>query len=413
MESNTKSIDEDENMSKITAFLKSINAGHPIKIRVRKEKDMVSESLYLEYNSDCGTEKLSLRLYVQKNEKSPAKSDPVQMAIAIRDRKEKELYHLGYDFRLASAVSFDQLNVYDAMKGWFEKHYTEPQTCKNAIVALNQFKECFGKYPKKIDQFRRQDLLEFRSFLLKRKHQNHARGLFRKVAKFFSEMVLLNIIAVSPAMKIGIPKLETKIVALDFQEVKKIAETSFTQMVDWVLNEGQSSFLDKRACHWLSHHCSEEKFEMIRDAFIFACYTGLRPSDLKNLRVSDFSEGAALVRMKKTKEIIQVVLSENARQISEKWAGRTQGEDFFIFPLPRSTDISRVLKTIARMVNISKKMEFRISRRTFASLCVQNGVDIYQTSKLMGHSNVKTTEEYYAQLDTQTIRGALDRLPLL
>ncbi|HQM85477.1 MAG TPA: tyrosine-type recombinase/integrase [bacterium] len=70
------------------------------------------------------------------------------------------------------------------------------------------------------------------------------------------------------------------------------------------------------------------------------------------------------------------------------------------------------LKEWVRISGITKNVSFHTARHTFATLCISSGIDIYTTSKLLGHTDVKTTQQY-AKLVDKKKDEAIDKLPEL
>ena len=139
--------------------------------------------------------------------------------------------------------------------------------------------------------------------------------------------------------------------------------------------------------------CNDEQTKM---AFLFACFCGLRLSDIKDLKWKDIKsgeDGTVVSKIQvKTQESIIVPLSANALE----WLpdrGDSKGEDF-VFTLPSHFSINRSMKKWAKDAEIEKNVTFHLSRHTFATTLLTLGADIYTTSKLMGHKNLRTTQIY-------------------
>lgn len=131
-------------------------------------------------------------------------------------------------------------------------------------------------------------------------------------------------------------------------------------------------------------------------AFLFACFCGLRLSDIKDLKWKDIKsgeDGTVVSKIQvKTQQSIIVPLSANALE----WLpdrGDAKGEDL-VFTLPSHFSINRSVKKWARDAEIEKNVTFHLSRHTFATTLLTLGADIYTTSKLMGHKNLRTTQIY-------------------
>lgn len=128
-------------------------------------------------------------------------------------------------------------------------------------------------------------------------------------------------------------------------------------------------------------------------AFMFSCFTGLRLSDIRALQWSDIvstdTGKEIVITMKKTKEVVYVPLSS----VAASWLPTRKGNDR-VFRLPYKSSINRRLKKWTDSVGITKNISFHTARHTFATLCLTSGADLYTTSKLLGHTNIKTTQIY-------------------
>lgn len=147
--------------------------------------------------------------------------------------------------------------------------------------------------------------------------------------------------------------------------------------------------------------------EEIKNPFLFCCFTGLRFSDVKALRWENIENSTIVLRMKKTKEIVRVPISENARRFLPE-----EQEKGLVFKIGPLNTLTRGLKLWAKEAGIKKDLHFHMSRHTFGTLALDNGADIYTVSKLLGHRNVETTQIYAKVLD-EGRRKAVDAIPLL
>ncbi len=134
--------------------------------------------------------------------------------------------------------------------------------------------------------------------------------------------------------------------------------------------------------------------DIIRRAFLFACYCGMRLSDVSSLRWRDLSKDGdqwrACIVMRKTSAPLYLPLSNQAL----KWMperGDAADDDLVFDALPRESGILPVIKKWVKDAGIAKNVNFHTSRHTFATMLLTLGADIYTVSKLLGHTNVKTT----------------------
>ena len=136
--------------------------------------------------------------------------------------------------------------------------------------------------------------------------------------------------------------------------------------------------------------------EDVKRAYLFSCYCGLRLSDVYALRWKDIILDGEQYRMstvmKKTVTPIYLPLSPEAlRWMPER--GDKSAEDA-VFDLPSTTHINILLKPWAKAAGIDKKFSFHTARHTFATMMLTLGADLYTTSKLLGHTDVKMTQVY-------------------
>ena len=133
----------------------------------------------------------------------------------------------------------------------------------------------------------------------------------------------------------------------------------------------------------------------VKIAFLFSCFCGLRIMDIKNLCWKHISKNGnrwqVEIRQYKTGALLYLPLNMNAR----KWMpeqGDASSEDR-VFP-KLSIWYKSILRDWATDAGIEKKFSFHVARHTFATLVLTAGVDIYTTSQLLGHANIRHTQRY-------------------
>lgn len=129
-----------------------------------------------------------------------------------------------------------------------------------------------------------------------------------------------------------------------------------------------------------------------RDMFLFACYSGLRYSDVVGLTKKDVQDGESIsLKMKKTKSLVKVPLTNKAKVILEKYQSADKET---IFPSRRNVTVNRDLKAIASRCKIKKNVHFHLARHTFASTMANFDMNSFMIMKLLGHSDIKMTQRY-------------------
>ena len=152
--------------------------------------------------------------------------------------------------------------------------------------------------------------------------------------------------------------------------------------------------------------------EVVKKAFLFACYCGLRISDILRLRWEDIicNKGtySISITMKKTSKPIYIPLSKCAL----KWMPERRKTGLVFDSLPTPVTINRILKNWCEKAYIRKTITFHTSRHTFGTLMISAGADLYTTSQLMGHSDVRTTQIYAKIVDSKKIEAVkmIDKL---
>ena len=153
----------------------------------------------------------------------------------------------------------------------------------------------------------------------------------------------------------------------------------------------------------------------VKRLFLFSCFTGLRYKDIFHLRWKNLvrvEEGVYQLEIiqQKTKKPLVVPLSGNALQwIPERYM---DGDENRIFQMPETSCAYDYLHEWTERAGIAKNVTFHVGRHTYATLLLYYGADLYTVSKLLGHTNVKTTQ-IYAKVMDETKRKAVNLIPNL
>jgi integrase len=153
----------------------------------------------------------------------------------------------------------------------------------------------------------------------------------------------------------------------------------------------------------------------VKYAFIFACFTGLRVSDIKSLAWGDINRDSLQIskRQEKTNTKVFVPLHKVAWDIIND--GTIHNHKELLFPrLSQSkTDaVTNYIKPWVKKAGIEKNIGWHTARHTFAVLSLESGAEIYTVSKLLGHTNIKTTQ-VYAKATDKMKREAVNALPTI
>lgn len=151
----------------------------------------------------------------------------------------------------------------------------------------------------------------------------------------------------------------------------------------------------------------KKSYDLIRDMFIFCCFTGVSYIDLKNLTKKNLkemnNETWLCFERHKTGIICNVPLLKVPLDILMRY--RTKNKKDTLFPVPTYETLLSGIKRIAKMCGIKKHLSWHCSRHTFASeICLLNGVPIETISRMLGHADVKTTQIYAKVSNTMIYR---------
>ncbi len=149
-----------------------------------------------------------------------------------------------------------------------------------------------------------------------------------------------------------------------------------------------------------------DRLELVRDIFIFCCFTGLAYIDVKGLNKEHIGIGIdgekwIFKNRQKTDTKSKIPVLPIAHEIIEKYATHPKclNEDC-ILPILSNQKMNGYLKEIGDLCNIQKEITFHMARHTFAtSITLTNGVPIETVSKMLGHKNIQTTQHYAKILD--------------
>lgn len=142
---------------------------------------------------------------------------------------------------------------------------------------------------------------------------------------------------------------------------------------------------------------TDSPYPHIKQAFLFACYTGLRCSDVRSITwgkiVKDGEKYRLHTVMFKTKRPFYILLSKKAMQWMPERGDKTD-DDLIFENIPVQVNTKLYLQPWLDKAGITKPITFHCSRHTFGTMMLTLGADIYTTSKLMGHTKVEVTQIY-------------------
>lgn len=144
-----------------------------------------------------------------------------------------------------------------------------------------------------------------------------------------------------------------------------------------------------------------------REMFVFCCLTGIRYSDLMNLKWTDIRTltNDMYFKMHKTKFFVSIPLIDQAKEILSS----QKRDSEFVFKKLSNQTFNYLLHQLEKKAGIQKKITVHVARHTFATLALEKGVPLEVVSKILGHKNLKTTM-IYAKITQKTLHTEMKKL---
>ena len=178
----------------------------------------------------------------------------------------------------------------------------------------------------------------------------------------------------------------------------KAFKCTFQPVIRECLSQEEINHIQAKDCH-------NKRLNQVRDIFVFSCYTGLAYADVKKLLHGEIVKGIdgslwIQTFRAKTNTRVPIPLLPQALALIDKYKEEVNHANGFIFPVPSNQKMNAYLKEIANVCDITKRLTFHIARHSFATtVTLSNGVPIETVSKMLGHTNIKTTQIYSKVLD--------------
>ena len=158
----------------------------------------------------------------------------------------------------------------------------------------------------------------------------------------------------------------------------------------------------------VEHEFADATLAFTRDLFVFACFTALSFADIKELTTDGImdvnGEKWIISKRHKTGVPFQVKLLDIPLQIIGKY--RPFQKDNSVFGEINYWNVCKKLKKVISECGINKQISFHCARHTFGTLALSKGMPIESVSRVLGHTNIKTTQ-IYAKITTQKLGNDL------
>ena len=367
----------------------------PIKLRV-KHLANGNKSIYLDMYMNGKRKYEFLKLYIipEYNKSDRVRnSEMLKLANAIKAQRIIELQNQSHGFKINKT---SHIRLTDYIQSVAEKK-SENEVRKTVLHAVVYHLRRYNPNDIQLSRIDKDYILGFLDYLktAKQTHTKKEKLLHVNTQVYYYKMLryCLNyavseeLISANPMNKIKNEekphKHRTEREYLTIDELRKLAQTPFYN-------------------------------GLLKKAFLFSCFCGLRHSDIialtwGDIEMDDDGNARLYIIQKKTKEAISLPLSQEAiKQLPKREDAK---EDDIIFKklitLGRTNEI---LPKWAEQAGIKKHITFHTARHTHATMLLTLGVDLYTVSKLLGHTNIQTTQ-IYAKLVDESKKKAIDLIP--
>ncbi|HKK43782.1 MAG TPA: site-specific integrase [Bacteroidales bacterium] len=187
--------------------------------------------------------------------------------------------------------------------------------------------------------------------------------------------------------------------------------------VGFKIEEIEKPFLSQEELNNIKEKVIElPRLDIIRDIFVFCCYTGLAFSDVKELSQDNIVIGIdhrkwISKHRKKTSVISRIPLLDEPQRLIEKYKDNPLCiVKNTLLLVPSNQKMNAYLKELATICEIKKVLTTHVARRTFATtIMLRNGVNMEAVSKMLGHRSLEMTRKY-ARVDDFFIAMETDKI---
>lgn len=375
---------------------KEVRIKEPVRIRTKCLSNGC-ESIYLDIYIDGKRQYEFLKLYIipeYTREDKDLNQSTMKLANAVKAQRIVELQNGIYGFNHQKEKK--DITLIDYIK-YLADRDIEKTSRKVSMYTLIYHLQRYDKLGIKLRQIDKKYILGFIEYL-KTATQKHCKSIkhinantqvyYYKVFHYCLNSAIIDEIIISnPMDKI---KKEEK-------PKRKRTERAFLT-IDEVKTLSQTDFHNKT----------------LKRAFLFSCFCGLRHSDIValtwgNLKKNKIGKIELHMTQQKTQELLSLPLSNEAlKQLPVR--GKAQDTEKVFKGLISLGRTNEILPRWAAKAGIQKHITFHVARHTHATMMITLGADLYTVSKLLGHTNIQTTQ-IYAKIVDESKEKAIDLIP--
>ncbi len=351
------------------------------------------ESLYLEYYYGYDREskkvyrkrvKLGMYLYADERtiEERTHNKLTLQRAKQVRYEREQQLLEDREGYRVKQTQKADFL---DFFQSYIDSHSKDVRLIALSFARFKDFLNDTPEYRKfavelKPEYVTKEMMAAFAEYLQERGTQDGASTYFARFKKVVKYAVEHDVLRKNPCTGIVI-KADTRTLAKDV-----LSDDEIRQLIN-------------------THYDKES--DVLRRAFIFSLFTGIRWCDVKDLTFAnvDFGNRQLKFEQNKTKghscaSMVTIPLDDFHLSLI-KTPQNPQISNERIFPLPSFQSCNKSLDRWVKRANIDKHITWHCARHTFGTRCYKSTKDIVVTASLLGHSSLNHTQKYVRADDTK------------
>jgi len=374
-------------------------AKEPVKIRLKKLENG-NQSIYLDFYKDGIRQYEFLKLYL-KPEITPidknTNTQTMELANAIKAKRIVELQNNAHGFSNSGTRS--KVNVIDYIKDIAEKKRIksgkERGVYQGYLALARQISEYSGIKTtfKQVDKVYCQKFLEYLG-TAKNLNRGQRNNPLNENTRFWYMKVFEAILNAA---------ITDEIIFINpFKQIKPELKPSKHKAEICYLTINEIKALENTNCY----------NPIIKQAFLFSCYTGLRFSDIEaltwgKLQIDNSGDTFINFVQEKTRKQEYLPIPQKALGFLPERAGATDTDK--VFGLSSGGYVNLLLKTWASAAGIKKHLHFHVARHTYATTLLSLGAPIETVSKNLGHSEIRTTQ-IYAKVVNQAQRAAVNLL---
>lgn len=358
--------------------MKKKSTKEPVRLREKKLKNG-NISLYLDYYREGERQYEFLKLYILDKPKNPlekkSNQEVLELAQRIKAKRIEEALSGSLNLQSKNLSNTDFIKFFQAYIDTYTKK--DIRTLKGSFEKFKTFlKERYNKEKLLAKDVTQNLIIGYKDYLesiLTGEGPLTYFNRFRKVVKYANRENLFSKNPLPENLKFKSGGVSKGVLSLD--EINTLAKT----------------------------YCGNE---VIKRAFLFACNTGLRYGDIKELEWSNISNGILIFEQNKTQESNHLSLNKSALKLIGE---RGKPKDL-VFPMPSFSSSLRTIKNWVERAGIDKRITWHSSRHSFATNILLLGFDLKTVSTLLGHTSLKHTQKYLTIVDARKDQ-AINALP--